>query len=421
MNGSSVSWDEKTSAKPKTKSHQREKSQKKTDISSSLHKLCPKCALQGTTSLLRLYQLNDGEAISMCKNVKCTFMPSSDWESLVVQRNSDNIPSASLKKSISTTTSLCASTARTSPSLRSRSVNDLTTPSLKNASTASWVSKLNSEYTSNSTPSSSRAQSPVFSESGERGHKSLVPVGPFLQKGQAHSYSSFDTRHIEYYRPPDQFINESTEFLSLTGENRKNTEKLAIDSYVNQAGNISKRKQKKGKSKKPNSLGSDSLSSRSEESNLRPLTPDSFSRPSSPTPLASRPVWPPTEDPIPLLETEPESLSTRKNIKRIFVSAETLTRLTKGHQPFNLAGIKKPKIELDSADYTTPLKTTIKEPLQCDIDGSFIDAQSSVLYSPTSPPEAVQPSHKLSSLEKSNKTHSAALAGQFSVVIAGFK
>ena len=357
-------------------------------------------------------------------------MPSSDWESLVVQRNSDDIPSAPLRKSISTTTSLCASTVRTTPSLRSRSVNDLTTPSLKNASTASWVSKLNSEYTSNSTPSSSRAQSPVFSESGEQGHKSLVPVGPFLQKGQAYSYGSFDSRHLEDYRPQDQFVNESTEFLSLTGDHSKETEKLAIrfktsGSYINQGGNILKAKRKKSKRKKPNSLGSDSLSSRSEESTLRPLTPDSFSRPSSPTLLASRPIWPPTEHPHPSLVTVTESLSSQKKVKRIFVSAETLTRLSKGTQPFNLAGIKKPKVELNSTYYTTPSKTTscsITESLQCATDSSFLDPQSSALYSPTSPPEKTAvTSNKLSSLEKSNKTHTAALAGQFSVVVAGFK
>ncbi|XP_059148187.1 uncharacterized protein LOC131935681 [Physella acuta] len=186
---------------------------------------CQKCILQGVESPVQLFQINDDEAFLMCKNVQCTFMPSSNLESLFVKRDISQISAPlKLKRKTSSTTSVSSysiygssQVQRLGLSNSSRSLR-ASTPSCKAFSANNSHLQSSSASKINSFSAHRLLKSPApLAEETER--KTLVPLGPFLT-GHAHSFSSFQTNQLEDKRrqkiqvPTN--LGESTPVLSNT-------------------------------------------------------------------------------------------------------------------------------------------------------------------------------------------------------------
>ena len=219
-------------------------------------------------------------------------MPSSNWESCVVNRSVNEIPTRPSKKV----------SYSSSQSERSRPVSKSRSSLLRNASYAGSINTSTTGYSSGS-PWSSRAPSPVDSEySGEKGHNTLVPIDPFIANGHAHTFASFETNLIENKRL--QHRSACNNFLQL--RDRKHQQSL-----VSSKSCWSKVK------RRGSSIDSDSLSSSSGDS--RPISPNS-----------SLNSW------------EQTCPSNPKKVRKIFVSAETLSHIVDNNNSFEITEVGKP-------------------------------------------------------------------------------
>ena len=227
-------------------------------------------------------------------------MPSSDWSTLVVKRNWLNIPVGRKSADGSSRSSACSSLySSATPTLISRQFAPDTPAG--SANTSGYYSAL-----------SSRAPSPVESECGYQGHKSLVPIGPFLAPGSAHTFSSFQTGRIESHRLslihsefPSYAAGRS---LSRLGGAEKKTDSVFCQSEEKIRSHsaldflsLSTLPNKDRRKRSRRSLDSDSLSSTSAESISRPASP-----------------------------VVTDSADPKTKVRKIYVSSDTLDKIKNG-------------------------------------------------------------------------------------------
>ncbi|BFZ20983.1 hypothetical protein BsWGS_24022 [Bradybaena similaris] len=171
-------------------------------------RFCPRCALDGNIKPIHLFQINDEEALLMCKNEECTFMQSTYWESLIIKRSISQLPTrrktlSSLSSSrLSTLTGRNTSTRLQNIS-KSASLSRYSVPFNTSSSASPGISPLPSltgVTVSSSRPLAQRLRdSSVPQESSLKGpeRKALVPIAPFLS-GHAHNFASFQTNQLEH-------------------------------------------------------------------------------------------------------------------------------------------------------------------------------------------------------------------------------
>ncbi|XP_005099745.1 uncharacterized protein LOC101852930 [Aplysia californica] len=251
----------------------------------SKKKTCQKCALQGVHSPLHLFQLNDEEALWMCKNVDCTFMPSSNWESLVVKRSISEIPtpssrrkfsSLSSRSSASSVNSVCSAPVlqvKSDLAFQSRS----STPALKHyrqgdrpGTSALSIAATGSSVSVSSVRKSIDSPVPAASEavSEVKEHKSIIPVAPFLC-GHAHIFSSFETKRIE-----DRRQGRVQQSFLPRSSSRSGVGKQLLPVRSRERGDpVSSSQSSRPAKRRGSSLDSDSQSSSSGSSYSRPSSP----------------------------------------------------------------------------------------------------------------------------------------------------
>ncbi|KAK3701956.1 hypothetical protein RRG08_017846 [Elysia crispata] len=225
-------------------------------------KFCEQCLLSGFKSPIQLFQLNDEEALLMCKNESCTFMPAENWKTLIVKRHISQISRSSIRKnrplSLISESSFSGSkvSVHSAPQRLPVSLNKHTkssTPclivkphSIQAASNLdkSFIQQLTQRPLSSPTPSIDTSTS----EEPER--RTLVPIAPFLCR-HAHSFASFERKNSD-----DQ---ANQEFLLNKRENHTlwNLNRLPA----------------RGLKRRGSSLDSDSLSSCSSSVDSRPTSP----------------------------------------------------------------------------------------------------------------------------------------------------
>ncbi|GFN87967.1 hypothetical protein PoB_001447300 [Plakobranchus ocellatus] len=267
---------------------------------SSSKRYCKHCLLSGIRSPLQLFQINDEEALLMCKNVDCAYMPSTNWETLVVKRSIYDTKLGFSKKSrpssaasASSSSSVPTVSVQSAPHKlhlsKSESQLKSSTPCLRAdalSAVSGTVSNIkSSRYNSNERLLSSPSPSIGSSASEEPEKKALVPIAPFLCR-HAHSFASFETKQTK--------VNQREQQEELAVRRRASTP-LDLQSV-----------QARGLKRRGSSLDSDSISSCSSSLDSRPASPLENAVKSS--------VW----------ETQ------LKPVKKIVLSAEAISRLQKG-------------------------------------------------------------------------------------------
>lgn len=224
-------------------------------------KFCEQCLISGIKSPIQLFQLNDDEALLMCKNEDCTYMPSSNWADLIVKRHISQINRSSSRKTrpwslpSSSASSNRACSVQSAPhrlQVPVQAHSKSSTPCLvvKPHSTSSLKepSKVNPQQKED------RADSPTpsldSSASDEVEQKTFVPIAPFLCR-HAHSFASFETKGQESDRYQEDLLG-SRDTLPVWNLNRS---------------------QSRGLKRRGSSLDSDSLSSCSSSLDSRPESP----------------------------------------------------------------------------------------------------------------------------------------------------
>ncbi|CAG5126053.1 unnamed protein product [Candidula unifasciata] len=197
MNGDdTLDW----AKKPAEPGNRKRAVSKKTIEGSPVSRFCPKCALEGSVSPIQLFQINDEEALLMCKNAACTFMQSTYWQSLIVKRSVSQLTvtnrrrkslssrSSHVSTPTSANTDTCLQSILKSSSQSRYSVNPTSLPGISPVSNLAGV-------TAGSQPPFKKLVSESSLEGKER--KTLVPIAPFLS-GHAHSFASFETNKLEH-------------------------------------------------------------------------------------------------------------------------------------------------------------------------------------------------------------------------------
>ncbi|RUS91648.1 hypothetical protein EGW08_000621, partial [Elysia chlorotica] len=223
----------------------------------SSKKFCEQCLVSGIKSPIQLFQLNDEEALLMCKNENCTYMPCENWETLVVKRNISQINRSSSRKA--RPLSLCSESSLSSRSISVQSAPQRLPVSVNKYSKSSTPSLIVKPQSSEANKSFSRLrQRPLSSPtpsidssaSEEPERSTLVPIAPFLCR-HAHSFASFEVKNTEDKQLQD-FLPNRRESYTSWNLNRVPT---------------------KGLKRRGSSLDSDSLSSCSSSVDSRPTSP----------------------------------------------------------------------------------------------------------------------------------------------------
>ena len=243
-------------------------------------------------------------------------MPSNNWADCVVKRGISEIPTKVQKRSLQFLSSTSVRSSSTIKQLRSDTpVSEVIGKFSASTNTSSSGSTL-----------SSRAVSP---DSDCVDHKTpLVPIGPFLSGGDAHTFASFETKRFcgEQSLEPESSFGE--EELPLRVKSRFSTNHYSSNK------------------RRASSLDSDSLSScssRSNESlplpspnqNISPVNPDFSpwsSQESAPDTIASQ-----------------DSSESKPKIKKVFVTQEALTKIVESNSKLQISKVKKCKTETNQS------------------------------------------------------------------------
>ncbi|GFS03537.1 hypothetical protein ElyMa_002889500 [Elysia marginata] len=281
----------------------------------SSKKFCELCLISGIKSPIQLFQLNDEEALLMCKNEDCTYMPSSNWGDLVVRRHISQLSQNSSRKNRPSSSSSASSSLKNAISVHSapqRLQSSVKSPS--KSSTPCLLVKPHSTTTAKSLTHHSEERvisSPTPSidstVSDEPERKTLVPIAPFLCR-HAHSFAAFETKSIEGNRHQEESLSRRENFTQW------NLNKIGA----------------RGLKRRGSSLDSDSLSSCSSSLDSRPVSPVEHS-------------------------VKPVGWQTSSNqTKKVILSATAVSKLREGSW--------KLKLVKDSEGRTTQVKFVTLEP-----------------------------------------------------------